>query len=204
LLGFFGQERTSIIAAQNLAEYFLTVWDLVGFARSRGILCQGHGSVVNSLVAYLLDITPIDPLAAGLVFERFLSPERTTAPDIDIDFAADRREEAIQYLYQKYGHDPAKRGASSHAAMACTVVTFGARQAVRDVGLALGFSGETIDRVSDAERIDFHSATQLPNAVSLRSTLGEQMIDSARWQQWLKLAAAIDSFPRHLGIHILK
>ena len=183
----------SIIEAQNLAEYFLIVWDLVNFARSRGILCQGRGSAANSLVAYLLDITPIDPLAAGLVFERFLSPERATAPDIDVDFAADRREEAIQYLYQKYGPE--------HAAMACTVVTFGARQAVRDVGMALGFAGETIDRVSAA--LDVHSAVDLSSLSSLRAAFSDQLA-SPRWQQWLKLAAALDAFPRHLGIHILK
>jgi Bacterial DNA polymerase III alpha NTPase domain len=99
------------------------VHDLAHFARSCGILCQGRGSAANSLVAYLLDITPIDPLSIGLVFERFLFAERATAPDIDLDFATALREEVIQYLYQKYGHE--------HAAMACTVVTFGARQAVR-------------------------------------------------------------------------
>ena len=139
--------------------------DLVRFARSRNILCQGRGSAANSLVAYLLDITPIDPLSSGLVFERFLSPDRATAPDIDIDFAADRREEAIQYLYQKYGHD--------HAAMACTVVTFGAEQAIRDVGMALGFSTDTIDRVSD--NLDVQPSHDLMALPSLRSTFGEQL-----------------------------
>ena len=130
--------------------------DLVRFARSQNILCQGRGSAANSLVAYLLGITPIDPLSIGLVFERFLSAERATAPDIDLDFAAGTaREIVIQHLYQKYGHD--------HAAMACTVVTFGAKQAVRDVGMALGFSTETIDRVSD--NLDVHSADDLVHAV---------------------------------------
>lgn len=166
------------------------MWDLVHFARSRGILCQGRGSAANSLVAYLLDITPIDPVSIGLVFERFLSPERATAPDIDLDFAADRREEAIQYLYQKYGHE--------YSAMACTVVTFGARQAIRDVGMAFGFSTKMIDRVSDA--IDVHSTDDLSASPSLRSAFGDQL-DSPRWQQWLKLAAALEGFPRHLGIH---
>ena len=192
----------AIIAEQHLTNYFLIVWDLVRFARSRGTrsVCQGRGSAANSLVAYLLDITPIDPLAAGLVFERFLSPERATAPDIDLDFAADRREEAIQYLYQKYGHDPANdgRGVDRHAAMACTVVTFGAHQAIRDVGMALGFSAETIDRVGEA--IDVHSADDLSALPSLRSAFGDQL-NSPRWQQWLRLAGALDGFPRHLGIH---
>jgi error-prone DNA polymerase len=180
----------SLIAEHGLAEYFLVVWDLVCFARSQGILCQGRGSAANSLVAYLLDITPIDPLAAGLIFERFLSPERATPPDIDLDFAASRREEAIQYLYRRYGHD--------HVAMACTVVTFGARQAVRDAGMALGFSDEMLDRIS--ANIEGHTATRLPTMESLRAAFGAQ-VDSPSWQQLLSLAAALDSFPRHLGIH---
>lgn len=179
-----------LIEEQGLTNYFLIVHDLVRFARSRNILCQGRGSAANSLVAWLLDITPIDPLSIGLVFERFLSAERATAPDIDLDFAADRREEVIQYLYQKHGH--------SHAAMACTVVTFGAKQAVRDAGLALGFSEETIDRVSD--NLDVHAADDLTALPALRATFGEQL-DSPRWQQWLKLASALQGYPRHLGIH---
>jgi len=180
-----------IIEEQGLTHYFLIVHDLVRFAQSRNILCQGRGSAANSLVAYLLGITPIDPLSIGLVFERFLSAERATAPDIDIDFAAGPgREEVIQYLYQKYGHD--------HAAMACTVVTFGAKQAVRDVGMALGFSTETIDRVSD--NLDVHSADDLSMLPGLRSTFGAQL-DSLRWQQWLTLASTLQGYPRHLGIH---
>ena len=180
----------SIIAEQGLVGYFLIVWDLVRFARSQGILCQGRGSAANSLVAYLLDITPIDPLSAGLVFERFLSRERATAPDIDLDFDAYRREEAIQYLYRQYGHD--------HVAMACTMVTFGAKQAVRDVGMVLGFPSETLDRVSAS--VEGHSAASLPASPGLRATFGGQ-IDTPRWQQFLSLAAALDGFPRHLGIH---
>jgi error-prone DNA polymerase len=182
----------TIIEQQGLANYFLIVWDWVHFARLRGTrsVCQGRGSAANSLVAYLLDITPIDPLSIGLVFERFLSAERATAPDIDLDFAADRREEAIQYLYQKYGHD--------NAAMACTVVTFGARQTIRDVGMALGFPNEMIDRVSDS--LDIQAAADLTVSSGLRATFGPP-VDSPRWQQWLKYATAIQGLPRHLGIH---
>ena len=184
------ERELALIAAQGLAEYFLMVWDLVRFARSQGILCQGRGSAANSLVAYLLDITPIDPLATGLVFERFLSPERATPPDIDLDFAADRREEAIQYLYGRYGHD--------HVAMACTVITFGARQAIRDTGMALGFPEDILDRISD--NIEGHAAGRLPTMESLRAAFGTQL-DAPRWQQLLTLAAALDGVPRHLGIH---
>src|SRR5258705_8601293 len=87
----------------TLANYFLVVWDIVRFAREQGIRCQGRGSAANSLVAYLLGISPVDPLVHGLVFERFLSDERRIAPDIDIDFQADRREQVIQYVYERYG-----------------------------------------------------------------------------------------------------
>lgn len=180
----------AIIQQQGLADYFLMVWDLVQYARSQGILCQGRGSAANSLVAYLLDITPIDPLAAGLVFERFLSPERATAPDIDLDFAAHRREEAIQYLYRRYGPE--------HVAMACAVVTLGARQALRDVGMALGFPEETLQHLSAS--VDDHAAANLPSSPGIRAVLGEQ-VESPRWQQFLRLAAALDGFPRHLSIH---
>jgi error-prone DNA polymerase len=180
----------AIIAEQNLTDYFLVVWDVVRFAREQGILCQGRGSAANSLVSFLIDISPVDPFSAGLVFERFLSRERVSALDIDIDFDAARREEVIQYVYRRYGHD--------HAAMACTIVTFGARQAVRDVGMALGFSEETLDQIS--ERVDTHNAADLPASPSLRSGFGAQL-DSPRWRQLITLAAAIDGFPRHLGIH---
>jgi DNA polymerase-3 subunit alpha len=101
------EHELAVINAMHLDDYFLTVWDIVRFAREHGIRCQGRGSAANSLVAYLLDITPIDPLAADLVFERFLSPERRSPPDIDLDIAADRREEVIQYVMQCYGPDRA-------------------------------------------------------------------------------------------------
>jgi error-prone DNA polymerase len=118
-----------VIDTAGLSNYFLIVWDIVRFARSQGIRCQGRGSAANSLIAYLLGITPIDPLQHNLVFERFLSPERPALPDIDLDLAADRREEVVQYVFQKYKSDC--------AAMACTFSTFQARSALRDVAAAL-------------------------------------------------------------------
>ncbi|HBY98680.1 MAG TPA: error-prone DNA polymerase, partial [Chloroflexi bacterium] len=152
-----------VIERAGLANYFLIVWDLVRFARDRGILCQGRGSAANSLVAYLLGISPIDPLAHDLVFERFLSDERRIVPDIDIDFQADRREEVIQYIYHRYGAD--------HAAMACTLVTFQDRSALRDVSKAL--SG---------------GLAPAPGAHHPAPTV-------------LDLCDQIDGLPRHLGIH---
>ena len=106
----------AVIEAAGLADYFLIVWDIVRFARARGIRCQGRGSAANSLVAYLLGITPVDPLAHNLLFERFLSDRTDTMPDIDLDFAADRRDEVIAYVYERYGGE--------HAALVCNVVTY--------------------------------------------------------------------------------
>jgi error-prone DNA polymerase len=132
----------SVIDQAGLANYFLIVWDIVRYCREQSIRCQGRGSAANSLVAYLLNISPIDPLAHDLVFERFLSAERQATPDIDLDIQADRREEVIQYVYQRYGHD--------HAAMACTVVTFRQRSARRDVARALDIPPELLE---DEERL---------------------------------------------------
>ncbi len=137
-----------MIEAVGLADYFLIVWDIVRHAREQGIRCQGRGSAANSLVAYVLGITPVDPLRHNLLFERFLSDRTDTMPDIDIDFAADRRDEVIAYVYGRYGTD--------HAAMVCNVVTYQWRLAVRDVARALGFTPEDVNRVSEAlhERSD--------------------------------------------------
>ncbi|MBK7091093.1 MAG: PHP domain-containing protein [bacterium] len=113
----------TIIDHLNLSGYFLIVWDICRFCRERGILCQGRGSAANSAVCYSLEITAVDPIKLELLFERFLSEERREPPDIDIDIASDRREEAIQYVYAKYGRD--------HAAMVCNVICYRRRSAVR-------------------------------------------------------------------------
>ncbi len=120
----------AVIQRAGLGNYFLIVADIVRFARSQGIRCQGRGSAANSIVAYLLNISPIDPLSHALVFERFLSDERRAVPDIDLDFESERREAVVQYIYETYG--------PAHVAMACTYVTFRSRSAVRDVGKVLG------------------------------------------------------------------
>lgn len=165
-----------VIEQAGLSNYFLIVWDIVRFAREQGILCQGRGSAANSLVAYLLYISPIDPLAHDLVFERFLSPERPALPDIDLDFDAARREEVIQYIYDRYGE--------AHAAMACTFVTFRARSALRDVGKALGLGP---DILAQAERVLEGQGDGLAAAAPLRLLLD--------------LCQQIEGLPRHLGIH---
>ena len=129
----------NVIEQVGLADYFLIVWDIVRFARSQGIRYQGRGSAANSLVAYVLGITPVDPLAHNLLFERFLSDRSDTTPDIDLDFASSRRDEVIAYVYQRYG--------SEHTALVCNINTYQWRSAVRDTARALGFCPEDVDRI---------------------------------------------------------
>ncbi len=129
-----------LIKKLGLAGYFLIVWDIVRFARRKGILCQGRGSAANSAVCYCLGITAVDPIKLGLLFERFLSEERTEAPDIDIDFAHREREDVLQYVYDHYGRE--------HAAMVCEQITYRGRSAVRDAARVLGFSIEQSDALA--------------------------------------------------------
>jgi error-prone DNA polymerase len=131
-----------VIERTGLAEFFLICWDLMAFARRRGIPAQGRGSAADSIVAYVLGITRVDPIRHNLLFERFINEGRTTYPDVDIDFSAARREEVIQYVYERYG--------AEHTGMVCNVVTYRARSAVREVGLALGFPRPFVDRVAKA------------------------------------------------------
>ncbi|HEX2618574.1 MAG TPA: error-prone DNA polymerase [Phototrophicaceae bacterium] len=180
----------SVIERSGLSNYFLIVWDIVHFARSSSILCQGRGSAANSLVAYLLGISPVNPLDHNLVFERFLSDERQVVPDIDIDFDAARREEVIQYVYQKYGIE--------HAAMACTFITFRARSALRDVGKVLGLPPELLERTSTS--LDTYQPGSIAHAPGFREVIGERSAAQI-WGQLTELCTQIDGFPRHLGIH---
>ena len=131
-----------MIQTLDFPGYFLTVWDIVRFARSRGILCQGRGSAANSAVCYVLGITSIDPVRLNLLFERFISLERGEPPDIDVDFEHERREEVLQYVYERYGR--------SHAAMVCEVITYRTRSALREVGKVFGLSLEEVNRLSRA------------------------------------------------------
>ncbi len=196
----------AVIEGTGLAGYFLVVWDIVRYARAQGIRCQGRGSAANSLVAYVLDITPVDPLRHNLLFERFLSAETHTMPDIDIDFAADRREEVIQYVYERYGE--------AHVGMVCNVVTFRARSAVRDVAKALAFPPDVIDRA--AKSLDTRStgaaAEAILNAIpqleqgesSASESPNPELPDpeSLPWQTLAELMRAMEGVPRHLSIHV--
>jgi DNA polymerase III alpha subunit len=164
-----------IIDRTNLAEFFLIVWDLMEFARTNDIIGQGRGSAGDSIVAYCLGITKVDPIEHKLLFERFINEARAL-PDIDIDFDVNRREEVIQYLYTKYGAD--------HAAMVCTIVTYRARSAVREVAKALGFPLEGVDALAKA--LDTRDATDVARDLALDGSfawlfdeLGIEMADAA-------------------------
>ena len=210
----------AVIDRAGLAGYFLVVWDIVRFARERDVRCQGRGSAANSLVAYLLGITPVDPLRHNLLFERFLSKGTTTMPDIDVDFAADRREEVIQYVYERYGEE--------HVGMVCNVVTYRARSAVREAAKAMAFPPDVIDRL--AKNLDTHSAAQAARELDPSISLGvdcgprpgTRLLPGAGeslpsplppdprpegalslpWQTLAELLSEMDGVPRHLSIHV--
>ncbi|MET3117234.1 DNA-directed DNA polymerase III PolC [Undibacterium sp. GrIS 1.8] len=168
--------------------YFLTVYDIVKYARSIGILCQGRGSAANSVVCYCLHITEVDPESSTMLFERFLSKERNEPPDIDVDFEHQRREEVIQYIYNKYGRN--------RAALAAAVHTFRSRGALRDVGKALGVDLELVDTVAKSHRW-FDSKQDL----LLRFAESGLDPEGALAQQWASLASQLRGFPRHLSQH---
>ncbi len=182
------EHELALIADLAYEPYFLTIHDIVRFARERGILCQGRGSAANSAVCYCLGITEVDPGRLDLLFERFISRERNEPPDIDVDFEHERREEVIQYIYRKYGRQ--------RAALAASVITYRSRSAVRDVAKALGFSREQVDHLAgaahflsgddlDAERLQ--AAGFDPKNPKLRLLAG--LVDLLR------------GFPRHLSQH---
>ncbi|UEM05157.1 error-prone DNA polymerase [Skermanella rosea] len=178
-----------LIEQLGYAPYFLTVHDIVRYARSRGILCQGRGSAANSAVCYCLGITAVDPARSDLLFERFVSAARNEPPDIDVDFEHERREEVIQYIYAKYGRD--------RAGIAATVSRYRARGAIREVGKALGLSEDTVARLAgsiwgwgrdgiDEDRAREHGLD--PADPTLRMVLD--------------LSGELINFPRHLGQHV--
>jgi error-prone DNA polymerase len=134
------RHELSFIAQMNYAAYFLTVYDIVRYARSKGILCQGRGSAANSTVCFVLGITSVNPEKFDLLFERFISTARNEPPDIDVDFEHERREEVMQYIFEKYGRD--------RAAIVATVTQMHQKGAIRDVGKAMGLSVDTINRLS--------------------------------------------------------
>ncbi|MCK8073215.1 error-prone DNA polymerase [Vibrio sp. 1CM23M] len=169
--------------------FFLTIHDIVMFAKSQGILYQGRGSAANSVVCYCLEITSVDPRQISVLFERFISKERDEPPDIDVDFEHERREEVIQYIYQKYGRE--------RAALAATVISYRFKSAVRDVGKALGLQETQLDYfIKNTNRRDKSLGWQ-----AQLTQLGLQP-DSLKGQQFIHLVNEIIGFPRHLSQHV--
>ncbi|CAN5336491.1 error-prone DNA polymerase [soil metagenome] len=177
------------IGEMGYEKYFLTVHDIVRFAREKKILCQGRGSAANSAVCYCLGITEVNPANSNLLFGRFISTERNEPPDIDVDFEHQRREEVIQYLYGKYGRH--------RTALAATVICYRTRSAVRDVGKALGFDAAHIDALAKS-----HQWWDSPKLLAERLLeVGLDANDPAV-RQWLDLTLQLIGFPRHLSQHV--
>jgi error-prone DNA polymerase len=182
------EHELALIAQLRYEPYFLTVADIVAWARAQGIACQGRGSAANSAVCYCLHVTEVDPARMSVLFERFISAERNEPPDIDVDFEHQRREEVVQYLYRKYGRH--------RAALAAVVVSYRPRSALRDVGRALGIDAERTDAVArsahwfDGRQVDVQRLAEHGFDPEARTT-----------QLWAALTQQLVGFPRHLGQH---
>ena len=183
------QHEFSLIEELNYARYFLTVNDIVRFAKAQGILCQGRGAAANSAVCYCLGITAVDPSRTRLLLERFISKERGEPPDIDIDFEHERREEVIQYIYNKFGRE--------RAALVSAVITYRKKSAIREVGKALGLS---IDTIEILQKIFYRRAEDDPVSIEEIAKEGINPND-LRIRNCLELVDQIKGFPRHLTQH---
>ncbi|MBT2332526.1 error-prone DNA polymerase [Variovorax paradoxus] len=186
------EKELALIIEMKYEMFFLTVEDIVRFAKSQHILCQGRGSSANSAVCYCLGITAIDPEKGHLLFERFLSRHRHEPPDIDVDFEHQRREEVIQYIYQKYGRD--------RAAIAAVVICYRARSALRDVGKAMGIDERLIDEFAkDHYWFDDTVLGEQLRQASARVGVEE---DELKLVQWIEMTQRLRGFPRHLSQHV--
>jgi error-prone DNA polymerase len=183
------EHELRLIADLEYEPYFLTVYDIVAFARAQNILCQGRGSAANSAVCYCLGITEVDPDRMAMLVERFISKERNEPPDIDVDFEHERREEVIQYIYQKYGRE--------RAALAATVITYRPRSALRDVGKTLGLSDLQVGRL--ARSMQWWDGQGIDDSRILEAGLDP---DSPIIKRLLYLVREILGFPRHLSQHV--
>ncbi|MFZ0789178.1 MAG: error-prone DNA polymerase, partial [Chromatiaceae bacterium] len=183
------EHELALISELGYEPYFLTVHDIVRFARSRGILCQGRGSAANSAVCFCLGITEVDPARMEMLFERFISRERGEPPDIDVDFEHQRREEVIQYIYGKYGRE--------RAALAATVISYRPKSAVRDVGKALGMDPDQVDRL--ARNLNWWDGQAVAP-----ERLKEVGLDpyNPLVLKTMRLVHAVLGFPRHLSQHV--
>ncbi|MBT8090925.1 MAG: error-prone DNA polymerase [Gammaproteobacteria bacterium] len=183
------EHELALIADLEYEQFFLTVYDIVSFARSQGILCQGRGSAANSAVCFCLGITEVDPGRMETLVERFISKERNEPPDIDVDFEHERREEVIQYIYEKYGRE--------RAALAATVITYRPRSALRDVGKVLGLSDLQVSRLS--RTMQWWDGHKVDDSRILEAGLDP---DSPVMKRLLYLVRELIGFPRHLSQHV--
>jgi len=185
------QHELGLIETLNFSHYFLTVYDVVRFARSQGILCQGRGSAANSAVCYALGITAVDPNCSSLLFERFISAERGEPPDIDVDFEHERREEVIQYIYERYGRH--------RAALTNEFITYRMRSAIRDVGKVFGLSLDQVERLAGAT----HRLSAGTRAAE-EELVEEAGLDPSEClvRKTIEIAREIKGLPRHVSIHV--
>ena len=186
------QKELALIVEMKYEMFFLTVEDIVRFARSQHILCQGRGSSANSAVCYCLGITAINPEKGHLLFERFLSRHRHEPPDIDVDFEHQRREEVIQYIYEKYGRD--------RAAIAAVVICYRARSALRDVGKAMGIDERLIDEFAK-DHYWFDDTVLGEQLFKAAARVGVEE-DELKLVQWIEMTRRLKGFPRHLSQHV--
>lgn len=182
------EHELALIAELRYEDYFLTLWDVCQFALEKGILHQGRGSAANSIVCYALGLTAVDPTKVQLLFERFISKERGEPPDIDIDFESGRREEVIQYIYQKYG--------AQHAAMVCTVICYRSRMALRETAKVLGIPLKRIDEI-----IKFMGREGVNRVKDSPEKIKEWELDPRTFDLMVQISMSLIGFPRHLGIH---
>ncbi len=183
------EKELSLVECKNYEYFFLTVYDIVEFARSQKILCQGRGSAANSVVCYCLGITEISPEKINVLFERFISEGRDEAPDIDVDFEHSRREEVIQYVYRKYGRE--------RAAIAATVICYRTRSAIRDVGKAMGMEQSLVDHLAKSTAWWDKSVDLQQRIVAAGLQMHQKLL-----QQFFILVDQIRGFPRHLSQHV--
>src|SRR4029077_13273251 len=187
------QRELDVIEKTRLAEFFLITWDIMRFAREHGIPGQGRGSAADSIVAYLLGITRVDPVAHDLLFERFLHEDHQGTPDIDIDFSTDHREQVLQYVYDKYGPD--------RTGMVANVVTFRPRMAIRQVGAAMGFPETVIDKLgthTDSWYLADVESTLVSAGVG---TSPDDTVSTRAWKQFMEALRPFEATPSHLGIY---
>lgn len=183
------EKELKLIREKDYEHYFLTVYDIVRYARSQGILCQGRGSAANSVVCYCLGITEVNPMEASLLFERFISTGRSDPPDIDVDFEHERREEVIQYIYQKYGR--------KRAALAATVITYRAKSALRDIGKAMGLDIHQLEQRIANYGWRYRSRDWINEIIDEGMGLSQQ-----RLSLFKRLLSELLGFPRHLSQHV--